>query len=126
MAEITLQQIAELMDQKFTEFKASQDARNDAQDARFDAQDARFDAIDEKLAKQDVRHEQIMDTLRDVVQTVGMQIDGLKADIKREVRVLTEQDEGRKIASLYEESQAHKEKLDDHETRIDKLEAAAG
>ena len=126
MAEITLQQIADLMDQKL----AAQESRMDQKLAAQTAQVAEM--MDQKLATQEARMDQklaatlkeVHSTVSEVVQIIGEQMDQLKTDIIRENRVLAEQIEGRKIESLYEESQSHKAKLDDHENRIIKLEAA--
>ena len=143
MAEITLQQIAELMDQKL----ATQEARMDQKLAAQTAQVAEM--VDEKLAAQEARMDQkfadlkashsadikeVIRTIHDLDKSVEDEMAKIKKvlrndlpkDLKREISFLVEQKEGRKIESLYEESQAHKATLGDHEARITELEEAAG
>ena len=112
MAEITLQQIAELMRQELAAVE--------------DRMEKRLDAIDAKLAEHDAGFKEVVGSIHSLNKFVEEKMVELREDVKREVRMLTEQDEGRKIATLYEESQSHKETLDNHEKRIDNLEAAAG
>ena len=91
--QIILQQIAGLLDRKFSEFEVSQDKR--------------FDAIDERFAQQDARHEQVIEALSEVVQIIverfdrlEKRLDQIKADIIRENRVLVKQIEGKKSHRL--------------------------
>lgn len=86
-----------------------------------------FKAIENK------HYNNLMESFQIFAQSVGehfeemnKRFDEVRADSIRQTRILVEQIEGRQIASLYEESMAHKERLDDHEKRIVQLEEAAG
>ena len=129
MAEqITLQQIAELL--------SAQEVRMDQKLAAQTAQVAEM--VDQKLADLKASHsadiKEVIRTIHDLDKSVEDEIAKIKKvlrndlpkDLKREISFLVEQKEGRKIESLYEESQAHKATLGDHETRIAELEEAAG
>ena len=140
MAEqITLQQIAELlsaqearMDQKLaaqtaqvTELLSAQTAQvAEMVDKKLAAQEAR---MDQKFAAQTV---QLEDSMAQSIES-GVAINKVSQEqlvdmIVHRVHSLVENVEGRKIESLYDESQAHKATLGDHETRIAELEEAAG
>jgi hypothetical protein len=144
MAEVTLQQIAELMDQKFA-VQSAQVAElvrqelaavEERMDQKFAAQTAQItEMVDQKLAEQKAHHDQrldqVVETLQEVVETAGLlsneqvvRMEQLKVEIKSEVRALAENVEGRRFTSLEDDTNACKRRLDKHEVRITKLEAA--
>ena len=149
MAEITLQQIAELLAAQETRIVTGLEAR---MDQKLAAQETRIVAglearMDQKLAAQEARIvasntaqitdlearmdkklaetlEGVKETVRTVVLSVGEQLNAMKEEIVREVGALHENREGKQIKVLFEESHSHKARLADHEERIVNLEAA--
>ena len=144
MAEITLRQIADLMDQKFAVQTASMDQKLVAMEERMDQKlvameermeermDQKLVAMEERVNQRFVEQTELMEN--SMVQAIESAVaiiqanqekfkEELKEEIVRSSRVLAENIEGRKIQSLAEESQAHKEILDNHEARITELEA---
>lgn len=73
-------------------------------------------------ALQETRHEQVMQSFRDLVKIIGERFDEQKSDMLRESRVLAEQTECRQINILFEKSAAQKATLSNHERRIGVLE----
>ena len=128
MAEITLQQIADLLAAQEVRMDQKLAAMEERIDQKFTAQTVQVgEMVDQKFAEfkasQDASFKDVIDTIhaldRHVEEHIEKKMAELQENLTRDIPFLIEQREGRKIESVIET-------LDDHEKRIDKLEAAAG
>lgn len=104
-------------DEKMNERFAAQDRK---MDERFAAQDAKIDAHTVYLM------EQMAQTIESAIAVQKRNQAESEERIIRQLRLLAENIEGIKIQALYEESKMQQATLENHETRIDKLEQVAG
>ena len=136
MAEITLQQIAELMRQELGTLEARMDQKLAAQtdfmrqelaaqearmDQKFDAQEAR---ITELKTHVDQRLANVLDGVKETVHTAVLEIGEQLSETENRMKVLLEEFEHEKVRSLFEENDSNKKKIANHERRIKILEAA--
>ena len=143
MAEITLQQIADLMDQKLaaqTDFMRQELAAQEARmDQKFDAQTEQFASLearmDQKFAAQEARITElkthvdqrladVLDGVKETVHTAVLEIGEQLSETENRMKVLLEEFEHEKVRSLFEENDSNKKKTANHERRIKTLEAA--